>query len=111
MVESSTLSLLQDFGVSGVLVVVIYYMIKYINKKDDVIQNMINVNQEQNEQIRETNVLLKELTSYQKECKEYAKYGYWWVLNHQPSEELCSNCDDYDTCLHPKKVIFRRNRK
>lgn len=108
MEELTSLKALSEVGVAGILIVILYYMMKYINKKDDVIQQMINVNQTQNDQMKDTNNLIRELTEHQKECRDYSRLGYWWEMNHQPTPDICDNCDDYATCPHPRKVILKR---
>ena len=101
---------LQDIGVVGVLGIAVYFLLKYVNKKDDTIKDLIDINQEQNNQMKETNNLLKELTEHQKDCREYSKFGYWWIFNHQPTPEICENCDEYETCPHPRKIIIKRKK-
>lgn len=96
-----------EFGVSSTLVLVVYFLLKYLKDKDGLISELLTINQTQNDQMKDTNNLLKELTEHQKDCREYSKYGYWWIFNHQPTMELCNACKDFDTCPHPRRVLKR----
>lgn len=105
--DTTILKSLSDVGVIGVLGYAVYFLIKYIKSKDDAIEKLIEVNQTQNESIKENNTFLKELSDRQKKLLEYSDYGLWWVNHHQPTPEVCSKCPNYQDCVHPRKIIQR----
>jgi hypothetical protein len=105
--DMTILKIFSDLGVAGVLVFVVYYLLKYIKTKDDLIHDLLNVNQEQNAAIKEISVYMKEVAENQKACLQYSKYGRWWVDIHNPSFELCECCANYQSCPHPRKIVLR----
>ena len=96
-----------DFGVAGVLLFIVYYLLKYIKTKDDLIQELLNVNQEQNLAIKEISTYMKEVSENQKACFQYSKYGRWWIDTHNPTLEICECCVNYQICPHPRKIVLR----
>jgi len=105
--ETSILTMFSDFGVAGVLIFVVYFLLKYIKTKDDLIQELLGVNQQQNIAINDINSCIRDLSDSQKESVQFARYGYWWINTHQPQPDCCSTCPDYGTCFHPRKIILK----
>lgn len=99
-----------DLGVGGVLVVALYYLLKYIKTKDDIIQELLGINQEQNSSIKEISGYMREVSENQKACLQYSKYGRWWVDIHSPSLELCGACENYFSCPHPRKIMIKNRQ-
>ncbi|MFA5696295.1 MAG: hypothetical protein WC917_02465 [Bacilli bacterium] len=110
MEDLTILKSLSEIGVGGILGFAVYYLLRYLKTKDDIITKLIEVNSEQNSQMKDTNTFIKELSETQKQCKEYAQIGYWWSEVHRPIQDLCSVCDNYEDCPHPRKFIERRRR-